>query len=555
MSSRHVVPPPRRADPVRGSSRAAPDGPRLDRCVEPGDWFLDAAERGNPDTTIDSRHPDGRAWSDGNEVRPLPHGVTYFRELLARVEALGPGDLLLFTDWRGDPDERLDGPGTEVARVLAQAARRGVEVRGLLWRSHSDGAQFSAQENRELGLDINDAGGQVLLDMRVRRFGSHHQKLVVIRHRDRPADDVAYLGGIDLSHGRRDDAAHGGDPQAVEMAQVYGDRPPWHDLQVAIRGPAVGDVELVFRERWDDPAAMTRHPVRLAVGVAAGEELLARPLPPQLPDPPPAGPTAVQLLRTYPARRPAFPFARHGERSIARAYEKVLARARCLVYVEDQYLWSVEVAGVFAAALRRSPDLRMIFVIPGFANQDGIFSEAPQYAGREGPLRVLREAGADRIGVYRLENAAGTPVYVHAKTCIVDDTWACIGSDNTNLRSWTNDTELSAAFIDPDSGPGGIHGSTGGALRGALAREHLGHAAMGRDLDDPVDWYEAFHDAAQALDAWHDAGCTGSRPPGHLRAYRQPTQSTLTRLWANPLHRIVFDPDGRPLGLRMRRKF
>ena len=35
------------------------------------DWFLTAAERGNPATRLDSRHPDGAAWTTGNEVRPL----------------------------------------------------------------------------------------------------------------------------------------------------------------------------------------------------------------------------------------------------------------------------------------------------------------------------------------------------------------------------------------------------------------------------------------------------------------------------------------------------
>ena len=47
--------------------------------------------------------------------------------------------------------------------------------------------------------------------MRVRTGGSHHQKLVVIRYRDRPQDDIAYVGGIDLCHSRRDDAEHLGD--------------------------------------------------------------------------------------------------------------------------------------------------------------------------------------------------------------------------------------------------------------------------------------------------------------------------------------------------------
>ena len=100
--------------------------------------------------------------------------------------------------------------------------------------------------------------------MRVRPGGSHHQKIVVIRHPDRPDADVAFVGGIDLCHSRRDDADHDGDDQAMAMPDVYGDTPPWHDMQIALRGPAVGDVERTFRERWTDPHRLTHNPVRLA---------------------------------------------------------------------------------------------------------------------------------------------------------------------------------------------------------------------------------------------------------------------------------------------------
>ena len=44
------------------------------------DWFLTAAERGNPATGLDARRG-GIAWSAGNEVRPLIHGAAYFAEL------------------------------------------------------------------------------------------------------------------------------------------------------------------------------------------------------------------------------------------------------------------------------------------------------------------------------------------------------------------------------------------------------------------------------------------------------------------------------------------
>ena len=95
-------------------------------------WFLTSRARGNPSTRLDTRHHGGVAWTEGNLVRPLVHGATYFAELHHRVSQMRDGDLLMFTDWRGDSDERLAGtPDTEVGRVFADAARRGVDVRGV----------------------------------------------------------------------------------------------------------------------------------------------------------------------------------------------------------------------------------------------------------------------------------------------------------------------------------------------------------------------------------------------------------------------------------------
>jgi len=266
------------------------------------DWLLTASERGNPDTGIDRRH-DGVAWSVGNEARPLIHGAVYFAELLRRVRAMRRADVIMFTDWRGDPDELLEGPGTEVSRVLCEAAGRGVVVKGLVWRSHLDRFSFSEQQNRHLGEEIAAAGGECLLDMRVRPGGSHHQKIVVLRHPDRPELDIAFAGGIDLCHSRRDDRDHGGDPQPQPMAAVYGKRPPWHDAQLAIQGPAVGDIEASFRERWDDPAPLTRNPLNRLMDAARGDDDSPDPLPAQLADPQPTGTHAVQVRSCGPIRR------------------------------------------------------------------------------------------------------------------------------------------------------------------------------------------------------------------------------------------------------------
>jgi phosphatidylserine/phosphatidylglycerophosphate/cardiolipin synthase-like enzyme len=517
-------------------------------------WFLAAQERGNPATRLDSRHPGGIAWTTGNQVRPLLHGAAYFAELLAGIRAMRPGDLLLFTDWRGDPDQRLAGPGTEVSRVLADAAARGVIVRGLLWRSHLDRFRFSLQEHRDLSEAIVAAGGECLLDMRVRTRGSHHQKLVVLRHVGRPERDVAYVGGIDLCHGRRDDHTHRGDEQPCPLGAAYGPRPPWHDVQIAIQGPAVADVETVFRERWEDPAPLTRSPLR------RWRDRVLRPIEPppcptQLPDPQPCGSDAVQVLRTYPyRRRRGYFFAPSGERSIARAYRKAVGRAQHLIYLEDQYLWCPQVVSCFAEALAARPGLRLIAVVPQFPiagpNQSwrGTGSSvAPQLLARGRSLALLRRVGGDRVGVYHVENHAGTPVYVHAKLCVVDDTWVMAGSGNINRRSWTYDSELSCAVL----GPAGGDGCLAQDLRLALAREHLDRAEGDDDgLRDPHEAFDAFAASADRLDAWYAGGQRGPRPPGRLRRHHPTQLPPSTVHWAETLYRIMFDPDGRPRALR-----
>ncbi len=320
------------------------------------EWFLTASERGNDATEL-------TAWTVGNDVQPLVHGATYFHRLLGAIESSTGEDLILFTDWRGDPDERL-GDSVDVAGVLDAAASRGVIVRGLVWRSHLDRLRFSERENRTLGETIDAAGGECLLDMRVRPGGSHHQKFVVVRSATCSERDVAFVGGIDLCHSRRDDRRHLGDPQAQPMAADYGPTPPWHDLQLAISGPGVGDVECVFRERWNDPQPLSRNPVRRLSDAVRPVDTNPATLPTRLPDPHPRGSCAVQLLRTYPARHRPYPFAPQGERSVARAYAKALRRARRLVYLEDQFVWSREVAEVFASALDASPDLRLLAIVP-----------------------------------------------------------------------------------------------------------------------------------------------------------------------------------------------
>jgi phosphatidylserine/phosphatidylglycerophosphate/cardiolipin synthase-like enzyme len=520
--------------------------------VDPADWLLTRSERANPATRLDDLHGGEQAWSHGNHVRPLIHGVTYFRALYDALEATGPGDLVLFTDWQGDADEQLIGtPGSEVVEVLSRADRRGVTVCGLVWRSHLDQAGFFATENRHLGEQLQKRGALALLDMRVRNGGSHHQKFVVIRHGDDPARDVAFVGGIDLAHNRRDGAEHLGDPQAQPLTKEYGAHPPWHDVQVAIQGPAVHDVETVFRERWNDPAPLSRSPWRRTADRLRGLHSSSSPLPDQCPPPPAAGEHTVQLLRTYPNLPLGrdYPFASGGERSIARGYTKAVRRAEHLVYVEDQYFWGHDVGRVFERQLRARPELRLVVVIPLFPDLDGP-NRVPQLLGRHRSIGRLMNAAPGRVAAYGLENHSGTPVYVHAKVCVVDDTWASTGSDNFCRRSWTHDSELSAVVLDEGYAR---------ELRLALAAEHLDRldevagqgleATMG-DCLDPAQMFEVYAAHAARLDAWVAGGRRGPRPAGRLRRLPLPQLTVRQRRWAALPLDLVQDPDGRPRALR-----
>ncbi len=547
------------------------------------DLFLRPAERDNPHTVIDEHHPEGVAWSEGNRVRMIAHGRPYMAELHERVEALGEGDLLFFADWRGDPDQRLtDDPGSTVSATFAAAARRGAIVRGLLWRSHWNRLGFHSEKSRLLGIEIDEAGGQCLRDMRVRTGGSHHQKFVVLRHGDDPARDIAFLGGIDLCHSRRDDIAHEGDLQVIAMPQAFGPRPAWHDVLVAIEGPAVFDVETTFRERWEDSTPLTLNPGRLLSSLVQREPLTPRPLAEQAPPPPSpdgAATEAVQILRTYPSILPkGYDFAPQGERSVAHANTKAVAHARRLIYLEDQYLWSEEVGRHFGAALRENPELRLIAVIPLVPDEDGALTLPPQLYGRKLAMDLLLDAGGDRVAVYGLTSEAGYPIYVHSKVCVIDDVWASVGSDNFNRRSWSSDSEAACAVQDlrvSDRSTPVPRDSFALRVRRELVAEHVG--IHPDDVpDDPDAVWDLMAAAAAALDEWYAAGhgprsrrhlprpsaprkgtavhwrrrcgpSTGEvgaeRPPGRLRRLSPPELSRSQLLWAPRLYDL-FDPDG-----------
>lgn len=91
-----------------------------------------------------------------------------------------------------------------------------------------------------------------------------------------------------------------------------------------------------------------------------------------------------------------------------------------------------------------------------------------------------------------------------------------------------------------------------------VMREHL-------DLDDDADLLDpdraaaTIRGSAARLDAWYATGRRGSRPPGRLRRHLlHPQLDGLPARhgWFTARAcRSVLDPDGRPLGMKLRRTF
>jgi phosphatidylserine/phosphatidylglycerophosphate/cardiolipin synthase-like enzyme len=373
----------------------------------------------------------------GNRLEVLIDG----EEALPAIEEAirGARSHVHIANWHASPDFRLTrSPGAPTLRdLLAVTAQRGVDVRLLLWAGPPVPAFQPTRRlvRAEQKRFTEHTGVRCVLDARERTMHCHHEKLVIVD------DTVAFVGGIDftaLEGDRHDSAEH---PPVRPVC--------WHDLMTRLHGPVVADVANHFRQRWTE---------------VAGENLPE----PRVPEP--AGETNVQFLRTVPDK--TYAFARQGEFTILDAYLRALRSARRLVYLENQFFWSPEVADLLIDKLANPPDdrFRVVLLLPRKPSNGADTTK--------GQLGRLREADAgNRLLAATISTHDGddsAPVYVHAKLGIVDDEWMTIGSANLNEHSLFNDTEVNVATDDREL----IR-----ATRLRLWAEHLGRPAADLDTD------------------------------------------------------------------------
>jgi phosphatidylserine/phosphatidylglycerophosphate/cardiolipin synthase-like enzyme len=234
---------------------------------------------------------------------------------------------------------------------------------------------------------------------------------------------------------------------------------------VELRGPVATDVHHNFVQRWNE--ASERHHDH-----GAWQQPDDLRFPTELS--PAAGDAPAQLTRTvragsYSDGTPPPGGEPHaigdGDGSILDQYVAAIDAARDYIYFENQAIGSPVIVARIEEALKRGVDVT--FLVPGRPHPDMTIarqhpSSAPFFEqiarlGTYDNFLLAGIAGNVRPGEYH-------DIYVHAKTTLIDDAWATIGSTNIANRSFHRDTELNASFWHPE---------TVRALRVELLREHL----------------------------------------------------------------------------------
>ena len=285
------------------------------------------------------------------------------------------------------------------------------------------------------------------LDGRHPPGASHHQKIVVID------DALAFVGGIDLTHGRWDRPEHRAD-EPLRRAPDGAPYPPFHDLQMALDGEAAAALGELARERWRRATgrALAPHP--------PGNGLWPAEVKPDFTD------VQVGIARTAPAY--------DGEgavQEVKQLYLDGIAAARRTIYIENQYFTAPAVGDAIAARLRE-PDGPEV-VIVSRRNASGWLEQNTMYVQRARLLRRLRGLDAnDRLHAYFPDQAGlgDKCIDLHSKLMLVDERLLRLGSANLNNRSFGLDTECDLAIEATDSSTG----KTFAALRARLLAEHLG---------------------------------------------------------------------------------
>lgn len=326
-------------------------------------------------------------------------------------------------------------------------------------------------QNLRFGFEANDRIHFRFLD-HPNPGGAHHEKIVVVD------DQIAFAGGIDVCDERWDEPSHL--PHHAQRINAHGEAyGPFHDVQVAVTGPAVAELARLFWDSWiaagGDPGD------RLHVDNEVTDELSLRRI--REAAEPYGRPLRCKTVGLSLTRCDDAEDADDDAFQVERLYGEAIAAADQLIYIENQYFTSRAVVQALAERMTDTSraKLQIVIVMP-----DGGHSKKEQFVlGKRQRLMlslVMQIAGEHGHEVRvvmshnRGEDGSVVATYIHSKLMIVDDRFLTIGSANLMNRSMRVDHELNLSF---DAGLGlpeeaGPLQEDIRSLRASLLAEHAG---------------------------------------------------------------------------------
>lgn len=279
---------------------------------------------------------------------------------------------------------------------------------------------------------------------------SHHQKIVVID------DKFAVCGGIDMTSDRWDTPEHRENDPRRRLPygrRLYG---PWHDLTMLVEGEAAAALGELGRQRWALAGGPTLDPCWQQSASPWPSELKAEFID-----------VEVGISRTRAAWNGTSEL-----REIERLFIEHIARAKHFIYAESQYFAARAVAEAIARKMAEPDPPEVVLINP--LSAEGWLEQAAMDGARVRLCHAVAEHDhAQRFRIFVPRNAAGTPIYIHAKMMIVDDEVVRIGSANMNNRSLGLDSECDV-FIDAARSGNGHAKAAITRLRHRLLAEHCG---------------------------------------------------------------------------------
>jgi cardiolipin synthase len=294
-----------------------------------------------------------------------------------------------------------DDLGQRFARRLVERRQQGIEVRVIydaVGSIETPGAFFSELKNG--GVEVIEFQPLNPVKTYFWRFHNRdHRKIIVVDGR------VAFTGGLNISSAYSSASSSMPGPEA-------GLEEGWRDTHVQIAGPAVHQFQTLFLDMWSQLGGQLTQPNAHYY--------------PKLSE---QGPSLVSAV--------ASSGLKEKDEAIYRTYLAAIRNSSQRIWITQAYFAPpAELRDALIHAAGRGVDVRII--VPGFTD-----SKLVLHAARREYEPLLK----GRVRIVEAQNSL-----LHAKTALIDDAIAIIGSANLDYRSFLHNNEVTAVVVDDGIG-------------------------------------------------------------------------------------------------------